>query len=507
MPLRCHTDRVDRRPEWFPPAVAPSECGLTADLVHRSLAQNELVFSSSGLSLLTLDRLYTFKSALTSYAATRSSCMLEDAVDELRRLVLAQGGCKVRKSLLQSRFTWLGPVSDSALSDVIRMYRRAYGGLNGESGVENDGDAQTTSSDDTSASWPLPEEPIFMIGSDDFDNDKPLPALPDEAWQSASETTSESGESSGWDSEDLPSLYLSRTNSNRIQKRYAVVGLDLRRGLEFEVEDYYRLSSARDLLTEREEAEAAAWAAAGASGEDADLADGMLVIGLTDGEPEATGSACVTERRPRQSAAEDVCFAPLAAADDQVGRVTPKAEKPRLQLQTCVPSPSLGITKPVALRMPTLKLQTAFNTDPVLTKPVPITPLSRRLTLSGAESTMNLVGMTPIEGRMLGFDALLCSQRDNKRGSFEDEEDGELTAKPISGHPGRQHRWTQRWNNIGIDGRLSSSTLSVEHQDDRLGPMTPNGYDDISPVTRGEWGFLFQGETWQPGRTVTVETC
>jgi hypothetical protein len=153
--------------------------------------------------------------------------------------------------------------------------------------------------------------------------------------------------------------------------------------------------------------------------------------------------------------------------------------------------------------MPTLKLQTTFTAKPMLAKPVPTTPLSRRLTLSGGESTLNLVGMTPIEGRMPSFDALRAGSGNDK--PYEDEEEGELTARPISGHPSRQHRWTQRWNTVPtIDGRLTSP---LEPQSSRMGPMTPNGYDDISPVTRGEWGFLFQGETWQNGRTVRVETC
>lgn len=42
-----------------------------------------------------------------------------------------------------------------------------------------------------------------------------------------------------------------------------------------------------------------------------------------------------------------------------------------------------------------------------------------------------------------------------------------------------------------------------------LGPMTPNGYDDISPITRGEWGLLMiSGDGWgAKGRTAAVETC
>ncbi|KAB5558641.1 hypothetical protein GE09DRAFT_120361 [Coniochaeta sp. 2T2.1] len=493
--------------DWFPPAVAPSQCGLTADVIHRSVEQNELLFSSGGLSLLTLDHLYTFKSALSSYANTQSSCTLEDAVDELRRLVLAQGGRKLRKSVLQSNFAWLGPVSDSALSDVIRMYRRAYGGISGESGVENDVDTPVGSNQtvaNLSASWPLPDEPVFMIGPD---TDKPLPTLPNDAWQSSSETTSESGESSGWESEDLLSLNLGKCGSNAaLDKRFAVIGIDSHFGLDFEVEDYYRLSSSRDLLTEREEAEAAAWASAGASGEVADQADGVLVTELIDGKPET-----VEQRR-------DTIADPTTTSDvlplPTEGRTTPKVtERPRLQLQISPTSPSPSITKPVALRMPALKLQTTFAAKPILPKPVPIAPVNRRLTLSGSETTLDLVGMTPIEGRLPNLDALLATHQTSNAKPYEEEEDGELTARPISGHPSRQHRWTQRWNSlVSIDGRLGTTPPPLEHQLDgggqaTGGPMTPNGYDDISPVTRGEWGFLFQGETWRNGRTVTVETC
>ena len=444
---------------------------------------------------MTLDHLYTFKSALASYANTQSSCTLEDAVDELRRLVLAQGGKKLRKSVLQSNFAWLGPVNDSALSDVIRMYRRAYGGISGESGVENDVDTLTSNiGTSASASWPLPDKPVFNIGPD---TDKPLPTLPNDAWLSSSETTSESGESSGWESEDLPSINQIRTNSRAPGNRFAVIGLDFQFGLDFEVEDYYRLSSTRDLLTEREEAEAAAWGSAGASGEVADQADGVLVTALVDGKPE-------TFEQPMDPASEPPASELLPLAIE--GRVTPKVtERPRLQIQTSPATPNLNINKPTALRMPTLKLQTTFTA-----KPVPVMPLNRRLTLSGSETTLNLVGMTPIEARLPNsLDALLTTHNPNS--SYEDEEEGELTARPISGHPGRQqqHRWTQRWNSLaGIDGRLATPPLEKHDGGGGLvGPMTPNGYDDISPVTRGEWGFLFQGETWRNGRTVTVETC
>ncbi|ORY59105.1 uncharacterized protein BCR38DRAFT_351788 [Pseudomassariella vexata] len=275
---------------WLPPAATASACGLNADLVRRSILQNEVLFSSEGLTLLGLDRLYTFKSALAAYARTTlppsslsspisDSTRIEDAVDELRRLVLANGGRQVAKSDLHRSYEWIG-VSASALGDVERMYRRAYGGL------------------DRSGAFELTPE-------------------------------------------------------------------------------------------ERE-----------------------------------------------------------------------REREVRMVVKIGTPPPA---RTPVA-RTPVLKLQTSFshNTEsvlPAVMRPVP--------------------------------------------------EDGDVTARPIPGQP--------FWNGLGasIDemmlqdegllapGSNRASRLTIQ----RLGPMTPNGYDDISPVTRGEWGFLFSGDSWKGGKTAVVETC
>lgn len=155
--LRTTIGKAERRfrigTGWLLPAAA---CGLNnADLVRRSLLQNEVLFSSEGLTLLGLDRLYTFKSALAAYARallgggksprspafnnhhddaatppwppTTIARFIEDAVDELRRLVLANNGRQVSRAALHRSYDWIG-VNAAALADVERMYRRAYGG-------------------------------------------------------------------------------------------------------------------------------------------------------------------------------------------------------------------------------------------------------------------------------------------------------------------------------------------------------------------------------------------
>jgi hypothetical protein len=41
----------------------------------------------------------------------------------------------------------------------------------------------------------------------------------------------------------------------------------------------------------------------------------------------------------------------------------------------------------------------------------------------------------------------------------------------------------------------------------RRGPATPNGFEDITPVTKGEWCFLMVGDGWKEAKTVAVVTC
>ncbi|EOO00644.1 hypothetical protein UCRPA7_3842 [Phaeoacremonium minimum UCRPA7] len=157
--------------DWLPAPVSATTYGLSPYLIHRSIVQNEVLFSSEGLTLLSLDHLYTFKSALASYTSTSSAFRLEDAVDELRRYVLSNGRRKLQKSLLLRSYEWLR-VNDAALSDVSRMYRRAYGGPEKDSGLENDVDIVVKPK--PMSPKPLPEEPL---GSDkegdvtDFEED------------------------------------------------------------------------------------------------------------------------------------------------------------------------------------------------------------------------------------------------------------------------------------------------------------------------------------------------
>lgn len=124
-------------------------------LVHSSIAQNEILFFSDGLSLVSLDRLYSLKCALASYSKTNYYLRLEDAVDDLRRYVLANGGRQVSKGDLLRSYDWLS-VSSLAMNDLDRMYRRAYGGVDEIGGLSG---MMYSSSTQANAPMVVVEEP------------------------------------------------------------------------------------------------------------------------------------------------------------------------------------------------------------------------------------------------------------------------------------------------------------------------------------------------------------
>jgi hypothetical protein len=292
---------------------------LTRQLIHKSIVQNDVLFSSDGLTLVSLDRLYSLKSALSSYSRTKSALRLEDAVDELRRLVLANNGAKVAKADLLRSFDWRS-VSDSALLDLDRMYRRAYGGSSQSGGIAG----MPKHMEDSPTVSPEP-----MIRDDEYETDE-------------------------------------------------------------EIE----------------------WARAE-----------VMEIGVA-----------LTSTTP--------------------------AEDP--------PAPEPSAPKP-----PLLKLQTNF-----LVKPKPI-----------RKEPVSAGGAGPIP------------QTTDIRIEIEEEEDGDRTARPAEELP----IMFQPWGG-SIDQILSAEALSPQRSSMRMGPMTPNGYDDISPITRGEWGFLMVDDKFQGAKTVKVET-
>jgi hypothetical protein len=156
-------------------------------LIRRSLTQNEVLFSSEGLTLLSLDHVYTFKCHLHTYSRTLSPIDLTSAVDELRRLVLAHGGRRVTKGYLMRAYDWLG-VSLAALVDVNEGYKTAYGGAGRTGGIEIISEERAS---------PLPAGKILLPLKTDFNTSelrklRLTVAFADEETDSSSGTASES---------------------------------------------------------------------------------------------------------------------------------------------------------------------------------------------------------------------------------------------------------------------------------------------------------------------------
>lgn len=51
------------------------------------------------------------------------------------------------------------------------------------------------------------------------------------------------------------------------------------------------------------------------------------------------------------------------------------------------------------------------------------------------------------------------------------------------------------------------SSLAEDRGPHRRGATTPNGFEDITPVTRGEWLCLMVGDEWKKPKVAPIITC
>ena len=56
----------------------------------------------------------------------------------------------------------------------------------------------------------------------------------------------------------------------------------------------------------------------------------------------------------------------------------------------------------------------------------------------------------------------------------------------------------------GKDGAIEMTEDRGPHY---RGAVTPNGWEDVTPVTKGEWLCLLVGEGWRDAKTAPVMTC
>ncbi|KAJ4424326.1 hypothetical protein N0V82_001026 [Gnomoniopsis sp. IMI 355080] len=416
-------------------------------VLHSSILQNEVLHSSDGMTLLSLDHLYTFKTALSHYAATRSEpsshFRLEDAVDELRRYVLSStaGRRRLLKSTLVQAYDWLGPVNDAALAAVTEMYSRAYGAET-DMGVEDDLVELTSRGSATGTSLDVASQGQTADASIITASSTPSP---------------------------------SRTPPSPTLIQDSLVGNCSPRKYESTVNDSATSCATPDVRTPEN--------------------------GPSDAlEKQAMDAEADSSRERTPVPTNKTCLTPAASKVSQ--QIIPQV------LPGLPPSPQQTPTPKIASRpsAPSLKLQTSFPTvhrpTPKRKKtPVPSRRQSCNKKLPALPTSIFLSTHAPSSPTDKDIRIELVSPEDSDTESLRtDFEDADLTARSPVKTPGGS-----LWLGIDdilsgggyLDRRRSSDMFLQTPAGEKLGPMTPNVYEDISPVTRGEWGFLMVGDSFR----------
>ncbi|KAH8890756.1 hypothetical protein GQ53DRAFT_746945 [Thozetella sp. PMI_491] len=485
--------------------------------MDRSLLQNEVLFTSEGLTLLALDHLYTFKCALQSYAKTQSPCRLEDAVDELRRLVLGNEMRNLRKSTLTHNYTWLGRPDGAALQDVGRMYHRAYGSHEGDKGIDNDMDLP---------SWPLPdtrlslhnvplvqdqdagpvvlEQHLHRFSFEDLTG-KPLPKTPVgvqdpleiEVRRSRSQvrsttpkqrtpTHSNASRNSGTPGRrKSPPAALNIESSSRAES-------PLRSGFKTPASTVTEQSDTGHSVVSNltTQSERAATPMLDRWGEEKEFLGMEIELDMDEIED---------WYREVDINLDTVTFKPARAAI-YIQEPTPEVEEIRQAVVNPVAEP-LPQPPPLPSTMAKVGLM-GLRLDTQFIKPKPRVAAKRHQVSVSMDAAVRM--SQPHDS---GPTSLAINLEDLHTNGDGDDTEEELTARPPdSAHPATDGlRGFVRWNSISIDSVLSP-VEGPGDRDAKVGPMTPNGYDDISPITRGEWGFLM-GADRKNGRQVNVTEC
>lgn len=503
------------------------------------------------MTLLSLDHLYTFKAALCHFAVTRSlpgnHFRLEDAVDELRRYVLSAAGGRRRllKSTLVQAYDWLGPVNDSALVEVMKMYSRAYGGAT-EMGVEDDlVKIHLNQAPEVTASKALAavDAELRMVG--------PAPELPARftarltRMQSVATVTASSTATtvsppatpksqSAADSPDSASTPASQ------QSQQLLPPMSNRNWV---VEDYTPWADEGTVsLSESPLAESPMIAPVTKEEKvDTTVEELNVILEAKDGDGGKTPVAPKesAQRHGKISTTPLLNIPPPPSAPPPVpphqttsaSRVTPRASLPSLRVQTSFAT----VPKPIAIP-PRRKTTLAPipSSEERICRQEALEDLAIRPSAIGKGLRIEIA--IPVSDFDFDFDFDDDDEDDVDDADDDDDdddaesvltefEDGDVTARsPVAKTPGGSF-----WPGIDeiLGGGSSSNTTTTTnsrprgggddshhhhkwHSSSSLlrvqtpagggeapGPMTPNGYDDISPITRGEWGFLMVGETFR----------
>ncbi|KAG6241754.1 hypothetical protein E4U25_005572 [Claviceps purpurea] len=432
------------------PAVSPLAYGLSSQLFTNSVIQHQVLFSSDGLTILALDRLYSLKAALASYARIKTPLRLEDAVDELRRYVLAGNGAQVAKSHLFRAYDWLN-VGPGAVADLDSMYKRAYGG---------------------------PDQVGAIAGIEPIAH-PPAPPPPLRANDEFHEAESPCHDRQRYLSPSMNGLRICPEADG-----YALAGFSDGDPERHPDQDFDRQHYSSPSMKEpriRPET------------------DDYLLAGYQDGDPEL---------HPDQSHGRQHYLSPsmkeprIRPEPDGYAFTDYQDEDPELhpdQIGLAITTYSDTRKPAPASRGPALRIQSDFQSA------------SRPLVLRskwGYEDDDDENEDETSNGTGNGYGANDASC--HKHTAVKQQGHGiHRTARfqaPAMGFVPWKSRSMSRLRGVGVGGGGGGGSGSVtipEETPTCQGPVTPNAYDDISPITRGEWSFLTVDEPSAKRRTGT----
>jgi hypothetical protein len=99
---------------------------IRESVIERTLLQNDIVFSSEGLTLFALDHCYALKSTLDKLSRGSWDASFSDAVDILRRLVYISRGRAMTRGYIRQCYSKM-EVTDNMLLRLNSEYERRHG--------------------------------------------------------------------------------------------------------------------------------------------------------------------------------------------------------------------------------------------------------------------------------------------------------------------------------------------------------------------------------------------
>ncbi|EPE07357.1 hypothetical protein F503_08008 [Ophiostoma piceae UAMH 11346] len=526
-------------PNWLPLPVHASEIGLPASLVSRSVQQNQVLFQggsdehafaavrpTGGLVLRSLDHLYTFKAALCSYAQTGDHYRLEDAVDELRRYILLflggtanPGKRSLSKRELLRQYPELSCFTDTHIADVNRMYSRAYGGPDHECGIEADGLSLSPP--------PSLNESLAETSSIEEEQSTPIAtAVDDSALISINALNALKSIKSANRSVTMDTnIAWTRPSLQSSTSPVPVLGMARRTrrptGMIFARPSSSEEPTVVDSAPPTASSLSSSVLSTPSSLPSLSLSMSSFVSQLEE-EEEETEEMGMQEKQEKKET-QETHQVPILQAEDIVSPMTPADMDTEVKLAQEMPLSKVMVAPPAPATTTIVFRPMARSFMPTL--PSPTSPLSPTLPRSPTSPTARV----PLLKLQTTFEKpkVASEQRDAKKllsdkPGKEDEEEEQLTARPVScvrrtfffGGGGLGSSIGEVLGDLASAGgkkRRSADTILTlaspltGYGDDPVsaGPVPPRSYDDISPITRSEWGFL-KGDLM--GRQVTVTT-